>query len=183
MATHSSILAWKIPWTEEPGRLSSIGSQRGRHDLATGDIRIYNQSIRGEDRSRVWRTPCRVPYVLSLPSRVTQHILLPALKRQQHVCVHAQRSPLERLSIYTYTPHLPTFQTPRRKADHLVCTSSLISQRMVGTFLNSKFPGGSQGPALQAGLSKYRSLSVALVTHFLAYCLSLFLQSSIWISC
>ena len=42
MATHSSILAWTIPWTEEPGRLSSIGSQRGRHDLATGDIRIYN---------------------------------------------------------------------------------------------------------------------------------------------
>ena len=28
MATHSSILAWKIPWTEEPGRLQSTGSQR-----------------------------------------------------------------------------------------------------------------------------------------------------------
>ena len=28
MATHSSILAWKIPWTEEPGRLQSVGSQR-----------------------------------------------------------------------------------------------------------------------------------------------------------
>jgi len=27
MATHSSILAWKIPWTEEPGRLQSVGSQ------------------------------------------------------------------------------------------------------------------------------------------------------------
>ena len=32
MATHSSTLAWKIPWTEEPGRLQSIGSQRVRHD-------------------------------------------------------------------------------------------------------------------------------------------------------
>ena len=32
MATHSSILAWKIPWTEEPGRLQSLGSQRVRHD-------------------------------------------------------------------------------------------------------------------------------------------------------
>ena len=32
MATHSSILAWKIPWTEEPGGLQSVGSQRGRHD-------------------------------------------------------------------------------------------------------------------------------------------------------
>ena len=32
MATHSSILAWKIPWTEEPGRLHSMGSQRVRQD-------------------------------------------------------------------------------------------------------------------------------------------------------
>ena len=35
MATHSSILALKIPWTEEPGRLQSIGSQRVGHDWAT----------------------------------------------------------------------------------------------------------------------------------------------------
>ena len=32
MATHSSILAWKILWTEEPGGLQSMGSQRVRHD-------------------------------------------------------------------------------------------------------------------------------------------------------
>ena len=32
MATHSSILAWKIPWTVEPGRLQSMGSQRVEHD-------------------------------------------------------------------------------------------------------------------------------------------------------
>ena len=35
MATHSSILAWRIPWTEEPGGLQSIGSRRFRHDGAT----------------------------------------------------------------------------------------------------------------------------------------------------
>ena len=35
MATHSSILAWKIPWMEEPGRLQSMGLQRVRHDWAT----------------------------------------------------------------------------------------------------------------------------------------------------
>ena len=33
MATHSSTLAWKIPWTEEPGRLQSMGLQRVGHDL------------------------------------------------------------------------------------------------------------------------------------------------------
>ena len=32
MATHSSILAWRIPWTEEPGELQSTGSQRVRHN-------------------------------------------------------------------------------------------------------------------------------------------------------
>ena len=32
MATHSSILAWRIPWTEKPGRLQSMASQRVRHD-------------------------------------------------------------------------------------------------------------------------------------------------------
>ena len=32
MATHSSILAWRIPWTEEPGRLQSMGLQRVEHD-------------------------------------------------------------------------------------------------------------------------------------------------------
>ena len=32
MATHSNILAWKIPWTEDPGGLQSMGSQRVGHD-------------------------------------------------------------------------------------------------------------------------------------------------------
>ena len=35
MASHSSTLAWKVPWTEEPGGLQSMGSQRVRHDWAT----------------------------------------------------------------------------------------------------------------------------------------------------
>ena len=35
MAPHSSTLAWKIPWTEEPGRLQSMGLQRAGHDWAT----------------------------------------------------------------------------------------------------------------------------------------------------
>ena len=35
MATHYRTLAWKIPWTEKPGRLQSMGSQRVGHDCAT----------------------------------------------------------------------------------------------------------------------------------------------------
>ena len=40
MAPHSSTLAWKIPWTEEPGRLQSMGSLRVRYDWATSLSRI-----------------------------------------------------------------------------------------------------------------------------------------------
>ena len=45
MATHSSILAWRLPQAEEPGGLQSVGSQRGRHDRA--------QTIRGNDPVRL----------------------------------------------------------------------------------------------------------------------------------
>ena len=41
MVTHSSILAWKIPWTEEPGGLQSTGSQRVGHDCARTHMDIY----------------------------------------------------------------------------------------------------------------------------------------------
>ena len=38
--THSRILAWRIPWTQEPGGLQSMGSQRGRHDWVTNTFKI-----------------------------------------------------------------------------------------------------------------------------------------------
>ena len=50
MATHSSILAWKIPWTEEPGRLQSMGSQRVGRDLATKQQQ--QSSFRGNQGSK-----------------------------------------------------------------------------------------------------------------------------------
>ena len=44
MAAHSSTLAWKIPWMEEPGRLQSMGSQRVRHDGASSLFFIIHSS-------------------------------------------------------------------------------------------------------------------------------------------
>ena len=41
MATHSSILGWRIPWTEEPGGLQSMGSQRVRRDRATDTFTFH----------------------------------------------------------------------------------------------------------------------------------------------
>ena len=43
MATHCSILAWKVPWTKEPGGLQSMGSQRVRHDWATNLQHLHFQ--------------------------------------------------------------------------------------------------------------------------------------------
>ena len=43
MATHSSILAWRIPWTKEPGRLQSMGLQRVRHDCMTNTFTFHHQ--------------------------------------------------------------------------------------------------------------------------------------------
>jgi len=43
MATHSRVLAWRIPWTEEHGGLQSMGSQRVRHDWAAGHARRHSK--------------------------------------------------------------------------------------------------------------------------------------------
>ena len=51
MATYSSILAWEIPWTEEPGGLQSIGSQRVRHDSVTKTTTI--KAIRDKPTANV----------------------------------------------------------------------------------------------------------------------------------
>ena len=40
MATHSSVLVWRIPWTEKPGGLQSMGSQRVRHDWVTNTLAL-----------------------------------------------------------------------------------------------------------------------------------------------
>ena len=47
MATHSSVLAWRIPWTEEPGGLQSTGPQRVGHDWVT-DTFTFHKRINGE---------------------------------------------------------------------------------------------------------------------------------------
>ena len=45
MSTHSSILAWEIPWTEEPGTLQSMGFQRVKHDSDYIAARVLSKSI------------------------------------------------------------------------------------------------------------------------------------------
>ena len=59
MATHSSTLVWKIPWTETPGRLQSMGSQRVGHDWVTSLSQEYRRHWRGGFYPWVGKIPWR----------------------------------------------------------------------------------------------------------------------------
>ena len=48
MATHSSILAWDIPWTEGPGGIQSVGSQKVKHHLAIKQQHKYAYNMKGQ---------------------------------------------------------------------------------------------------------------------------------------
>ena len=61
MAPHSSTLAWKIPWTEEPGRLQSMGSRRVRHDWATSLSRFTFMHWRRKRQPTPVFLPWRIP--------------------------------------------------------------------------------------------------------------------------
>ena len=80
MSIHSTILAWEIPWTEEPGGLQSIGSQRVRHDLAIEHDRIA-LGFRGLEPNPIhsWDLFCILATVQSCLHRVwlTDDIVCP----------------------------------------------------------------------------------------------------------
>ena len=69
MAIHSSILAWRIPWTEEPGGLQSTGSQRVRHHGATkhtAQHKVYVSFQRLKDQLRIYRVAEGLNMVLTV---------------------------------------------------------------------------------------------------------------------
>ena len=53
--THPSLLAWEIPWTEKPGRLQSMGSQRVKHNWAT---KIFTHSLHRVDSKEIIKMKC-----------------------------------------------------------------------------------------------------------------------------
>ena len=65
MATHSSTVAWKIPWTEEPCRLQSMGSQRVEHDWATLLLLYYSIWDLSSPTRGQTRVPCTGRWILN----------------------------------------------------------------------------------------------------------------------
>ena len=67
MATHSSILAWRIPWTEEPGELQSMGSQRVRLDWVTETFTFFSYTVRHSHSLVDSDIPCICNHFSHLP--------------------------------------------------------------------------------------------------------------------
>ena len=75
MAPHSSTLAWKIPWAEEPWRLQSMGSLRVRHDWATSlSLFTFRHSVQFSSVAQSCLTPCN-PMNRSTPGLPVHHQL------------------------------------------------------------------------------------------------------------
>ena len=73
MATHSSILAWRIPWKEEPGRLQSMGSQRVGHDFIFTFHQCFRRGI-GTLRGKLKEVSRKKePYNMAEPDYTVQH--------------------------------------------------------------------------------------------------------------
>ena len=71
MATHSSILAWRIPWTEEPGGLQSMGSQTVRHESVTNTFTSQLRVTLGSPKAQG-------PITVSSGATVVSHSYIPS---------------------------------------------------------------------------------------------------------
>ena len=71
MATHSSVLTCTIPWTEEPGSLQSVGSQRLGHDWALPIQLLYNVALVSVVKQSVPATCIHTSFLLGIPVYVT----------------------------------------------------------------------------------------------------------------
>ena len=103
MVTHSSLLAWKIPWTKEPGRLQSIESLRVGHDLSTY---IQGACHFAEEKTETWRegTPADLPHPGAGGSWPHQLIHHPITSREE---------PSARTTCPQPSPWKPCLGTPR----------------------------------------------------------------------
>ena len=83
MAAHSSILAWEIPWTEEPGGLQSMGSQRVRHPASPRDEALFHCA----EPSRVPRGPANYTASLTSQSHHGKFTKVPCRSRGTFACM------------------------------------------------------------------------------------------------
>ena len=126
MATHSSILAWRIPWTEEPGRLQSTGSQRVGH-IDMNPPQVYTCS----------------PSLLPPHTIPLGHLSAPAPSIQYHA-LNLDWQFVSHMILYRFQCHspkschpLPLPQSPKDCSIHLCLFCCLACRVIITIFLNS----------------------------------------------
>ena len=131
MATHSSTLAWKIPWMEKPGRLQSMGLQRVGHDLATflsylGRKPILHLLYALEDFQGHW-TKCDV-------RQTCKYLAL----------AYLSQSTFAGFLILQWQLSLPPFPQPILQSNKLLCNLIQLNRHLLSAFLCQQ-PGYSLG--------------------------------------
>ena len=130
MATHSSILAWRIPWTEEPGRLQSKGSQRVGHNWVTSLSRSL--SIKSELTEWIYKYRCQFscsvmsdsdPIECSTPGLPVHHQLPESTQTHVH-WVSDDIQPSHPLS----PPSPPTFNLSQHQGLQWVSSSHQVAK-------------------------------------------------------
>ena len=144
MVTHSSILAWRIPWTEELGRLQSVGSQRVGLELRTSTFTFTTVMYR--------RRP-KLQKILFLSFKLCWHII------DSQCCVNLCYT-VKRFSythIYSYSYSFPLrFITGYWIYFPVLCSRILLFIRLTYTGLHVLTPGSQSFPPHP--LSNYRSV-------------------------
>ena len=122
MATHSSILAWKIPWTEEPGGLQSMGSQRVEHDWATSLFfqhikwfefkryrRMYSEKSLSHPCPQLSYSPSQRQPMLAVSYVPSQRYFMHTQENRHLFCLSCTNSSTIYIYIYIYIKYLSTF--------------------------------------------------------------------------
>ena len=105
MPTHSSTLAWKIPWTEEPGRLQSVGSQGVRHDCQTSLPSLTSYFITGEGNGNPLQYSCLENPMDRGAWRATVHGISESQTWLKWLSTHICTIPPEALAFITHFCH------------------------------------------------------------------------------
>ena len=150
MATHSSILAWEIPWTEEPGRLQSIGLRRVRHDLVTklppqGHHSIFHDNV----SLNPWKSKgCEL--IRALPVRTDQDTDRQVCSKDQSVKLNLPISAVCACML-SHTQEMSTRPTEAHSVDKLCLT--------VCDLMDSSQPGSSVHGIFQARILGWVAIS------------------------
>ena len=149
MATHSSILAWRIPWTEEPGGLQSIGSQRVRHDWSdlaftrtypTQSLRIDAIKLR-ERRMWVKKPRCKGDMKTMFRKQFWAYLRVHSMKweTRDHFWIQTYSKHKFQLKILLTLTHLlqPSDSSPRTETDRKSFTDLIV--------LNTDFSRSQEG--------------------------------------